>query len=415
VSPNEDLPADEAPASKKKPRSTTAFFALTSADDQPRLPRGLMVIAFSLLVVVLVVFIFKQLAEVLQPVFIATFIAYMITPAHRFLVRFRIPPVLSYGVIVLFVVVITFGLYRVTAKSAAELKEKIPDYQKKVSELRVKFDRFVLRLQSLFEKAQGKKSDDTRSEGGKTGVDDKSQPGPNEKTTRIDPSDTNIRDRIQGWISPVVTNFSGFVIGLIVIIVYLVFLIAEAETFHRRVKVFGEERGELILRVVGEINKAISEYIAIKTFICFLVAVLSTIVLGVFGVDFFLLWGILTFLFNFIPYVGSVFAAGLPIGLALLQFGFTFPFFAVAVLLLVVQNFIGYVIEPRMTGKRLDLSPLMIMLSLAFWSWLWGIVGAILAVPLVVGLKIILDHIEMTKPIAGLMSNMPAKVEAVEP
>jgi len=399
---------------KKKPRSTTAFFAIASADDQPRLPRGLLVVAFSLVIVVLVVFIFKQLAEVLQPVFIAAFIAYMIMPAHRLLVRFRIPPILSYGVIVLFLVVVTFALYRVTARSADQMSKKFPQYQQKISDLREKFDRFVLRLQSLFEKAQGKKPDDTRTGAGKTGVDDKNQPEPKGTPPKIDPPDSNIRDRVLSVISPIVTNFSGFVLGLIVIIVYLVFLIAEAETFHRRVKVFGEERGELILRVVREINKAISEYIALKTFICFLVAVLSTIVLGAFGVDFFLLWGVLTFLFNYIPYVGSVFAAGLPIGLALLQFGFTFPFFAVAVLLLGVQNFIGYVVEPRMTGKRLDLSPLMILLSLAFWSWLWGIIGAILAVPLVVGVKIILDHIEMTKPIAGLMSNMPAKVEATE-
>ena len=191
--------------------------------------------------------------------------------------------------------------------------------------------------------------------------------------------------------------------------IYLLFLIAEAESFRRRVNtVFGSERAEAILEVVRDINKAISDYISVKTLVSFLVALSSTIVLGLFQVDFFLLWGILTFLLNFIPYVGSAVALVLPIGLALLQFGFGWQFIAVLLLLSAVQSAIGYVVEPKLTGERLDLSPIMIMLALAFWAWLWGFVGAVLAVPLIVSVKVILDHIEATRPIAGLMSNMPA-------
>ena len=214
---------------------------------------------------------------------------------------------------------------------------------------------------------------------------------------------------VTSTIATVLGGFGSFVITFLLIVVYLLFLIAEAETFRRRVKtVFGQERAETVLRVVRDINHAISEYISVKTLVSFLVALLSTIVLGLFQVDFFLLWGILTFLLNFIPYVGSVVAAGLPIGLAFLQFGVTWESLAVLVLLAGVQGVIAYVVEPTLTGKRLDLSPLMVMLALAFWSWLWGFVGMVLAVPLTVSVKIILDHIEATRPIAGLMSNMPA-------
>jgi predicted PurR-regulated permease PerM len=119
------------------------------------------------------------------------------------------------------------------------------------------------------------------------------------------------------------------------------------------------------------------------------------------------MWGVLIFLFNFIPYIGSLVAVSLPIVLSILQYAEEEPWkpLLIALLLLVVQRVVDNWVEPRLTGHKLGVSPLIVLLSLAFWAWLWGIVGMILAVPLTVISKIILENIRETKPLATLISN----------
>jgi len=118
------------------------------------------------------------------------------------------------------------------------------------------------------------------------------------------------------------------------------------------------------------------------------------------------MWGVLIFLFNFIPYIGSLVAVTLPIILSILKYADE-PWkpLLITLLLLLIQRVVDNFIEPRLTGRKLGLSPLIVLLSLAFWGWLWGIVGMILAVPLTVIAKIILENIPETKPLATLLSN----------
>jgi predicted PurR-regulated permease PerM len=160
------------------------------------------------------------------------------------------------------------------------------------------------------------------------------------------------------------------------------------------------------MTVIETINRAVHDYIALKTFVSALQGFLSFAVLAAFGVDFAVMWGVLIFLFNFIPYIGSFVAVSLPIILSVLQYAEQ-PWkpLLIALLLLLVQRVVDNFIEPRLTGQKLGVSPLIVLLSLAFWGWLWGIVGMILAVPLTVIVKIILANIPDTKSLAILMSN----------
>ncbi len=123
-----------------------------------------------------------------------------------------------------------------------------------------------------------------------------------------------------------------------------------------------------------------------------------------FGIDFAILWAVLVFLLNFIPYLGGLVAMAPPILLAFIDS--PWRGLAVVVLLIAIQLFTGQFLEPKMAGRRLNLSPLLILLALAFWGYLWGPVGMILAVPLTVVCKIILDNIPETRPIGTLMSNL---------
>ena len=135
----------------------------------------------------------------------------------------------------------------------------------------------------------------------------------------------------------------------------------------------------------------VQRYLGIKTLMSLLNAVIVVGICLSLGIDFALLWALLAFLFNFVPHVGSILAGIPPVLLALVQYG---PARAalVAALYLVLDFLSGNLLEPRLMGRRLGLSPLVVMLSLVFWGWLWGPVGMLLSVPLTSALKLLLEH-----------------------
>jgi predicted PurR-regulated permease PerM len=132
----------------------------------------------------------------------------------------------------------------------------------------------------------------------------------------------------------------------------------------------------------------------------------AIVVLGLLRVDLFVLWGLLIFLFCYIPYLGPFVSIGTPILLTFVQYpDQPWRGFVALVVLVTVNQITDNVINPRLTGHRLGISPLLVLLALAFWGSLWGIVGMILAVPLTVTVKIILERIDGTRPIVVLMSD----------
>lgn len=153
--------------------------------------------------------------------------------------------------------------------------------------------------------------------------------------------------------------------------------------------------------------KNVQHYMAIKTIISLFTGVLVTLWLVWLGVDFPLLWGLLAFLLNYVPNIGSIIAAGPAVLLAMVQLG---PLRAllVGVGYLVINLVMGGAIEPRFMGRGLGLSPLVVFLSLLFWGWLLGPVGMLLSVPLTMTAKIALDSHEQTRWVAVILG--PATV-----
>jgi predicted PurR-regulated permease PerM len=125
----------------------------------------------------------------------------------------------------------------------------------------------------------------------------------------------------------------------------------------------------------------------------------------IYGIDFAVIWGLLAFILNYIPNIGSLLATLFPILIALLEYGVGFTSISLSVLLLVAQNVYGNVIEPKFMGEKMDLSPVFILISLIFWGWIWGIVGMFLAVPIGSLLKILCSNIDALKPIAVIISS----------
>ena len=333
----------------------------------------LIIATLSLLFLALLVLILDRGRVILQPLFIAVFIGYLILPIHNWIVARGVPSALAYVLIVLLVVGVLFGVGTMVFTSAEKITTTLPVYEAKVERA---FQWGLTVLPMELPELKNKQLRDLFS------------------------IEVEWRD-----IALALGSIREFISGLVVVFIYLVFLIAEKISFPRRLELaFSEPRNTEISEVIGKINLAISQYIAVKTFVSVLAGALSLAVLAVFNVDFFVLWGILIALLNFIPYVGSLVAVAPPIILALLDNVWTG--LAVAILLMAIQQVIGTFVEPRMAGRRLNVSPLLILLSLFFWGLLWGIPGMILAVPILVTVRIILENIDETKPLARLISNV---------
>lgn len=189
-------------------------------------------------------------------------------------------------------------------------------------------------------------------------------------------------------------------------LLYTLFLLLEGHTFPAKIRalVSDGERQKNLQATLRRIGFQIQKYLALKTLTSAAVGALCYGVLAVMGVDFAGFWGVLTFALNYVPYIGSFFAVLFPALLSLLQFGSFAPFAVTTALLLSAQFFVGNLFEPRLMGHSLNLSPLVILLSLTVWGAMWGVIGMFLGVPLMVALMIVLAEFDKTRPIAILLS-----------
>jgi len=194
-------------------------------------------------------------------------------------------------------------------------------------------------------------------------------------------------------------------IGLVMI--YVIFLLLEQNTFGRKMFALfpDEKRQEAVKAMFTRMNDEIQTYLGIKTLVSLVTGLLSYLVLRMVGVDYAEFWGVMIFMFNFIPTIGSIVATMFPALLTLIQFDTWTPFIVVVAALTTIQFLLGNLLEPRMMGKTLNLSPMVVLLSLALWGGIWGIPGMFLAVPITVIALIVLSHFPATRPIAILLSS----------
>jgi len=347
-----------------------------STEPTPTPTNGLSAFTQQLLVAVLglislvgVIYLLREFAVVLKPLCVAAFLAYLVIPAHLWLVRRGINRPLAAIALIAMVIGLFLGLGVLLYANTETLLEKWPSYEQKWKNMT---QDMLGNLPPSFRDSLNLHLTDTRS----------------------------VSLELKSFLG----SFLGFFATLAVVIVYLVFLLAERSSLpHRLAKAFGEQRANEILNVLATISHAITEYIALKAFISFLGGVGTTLILSIFGIDFALTWGTLAFVLNFIPYLGSILATILPVLLALVQLDSVWAPVLIFVLLITMQQLLGTFIEPRMQGTKLGVSPLLIILSLAFWGVVWGIVGMLLAVPLLMVVKIVFANIPATRPVADLM------------
>lgn len=191
-----------------------------------------------------------------------------------------------------------------------------------------------------------------------------------------------------------------------VIVIYVLFLLAEQHSFDAKIDALfpDAEHREDVRELLHRMQTQIQTYLAIKTLMSIVTGFISYLVLVAVGVDFAVFWGFVIFLLNYIPTVGSLLGIILPALLTLVQFPTIGPFIGVLAGIGVTQLVIGNFVEPRLMGTQLNISPLVVILSLALWGSIWGIAGMFLCVPLTVILMIAFSYFERTRPVAIMLS-----------
>jgi len=181
----------------------------------------------------------------------------------------------------------------------------------------------------------------------------------------------------------------------------VIFMLYEAAEFPNKLRLVLKNPESSIPRF-EKIMHNVNHYLAIKTLTSLSTGLLVAIWLAILGVDFPILWGILAFLLNFVPNIGSILAAVPAVLIALVQLGIDSAIWT-AIAFLVINNIIGTFVEPRFLGKGLGLSTLVVFASLVFWGWVLGPIGMFLSVPLTMALKIAVENNSKTQWIAVLM------------
>lgn len=218
-------------------------------------------------------------------------------------------------------------------------------------------------------------------------------------------------DWVGGVIMPALRSVSSSAVGIgrnvLVTLLMAVFLLLERHTLIPKITyAASKEKEGRVQSIWDRINRQVSKYIGIKTIVSVITGALFYIVGKSVGLDFAFLWGVLAVVMNFIPTIGSIVITVLTIFMAVVQFlpNWT-PILIVAAGTILTQNIIGNIIDPRLQGNQLNLSPFVILVALSVFGYVWGIVGMFLAVPLLSVLQIVFANMEETKPIAILMSS----------
>ena len=334
------------------------------------------------------------LKGVLQPFFIALGIYFVLKPGSDYLSSNGFPVILSYLTMVLLTLLIVSAASFIAYQQANDLvqdQEKMDLYNLKLEE------RWSdLKQSPLIDSAFSADSDSANS----TLVDDLSSLGLLEDDQQV--SDAGLS---------MLTNVGGLLATSVTVMFFLIFIIFEASLLPGRIERAWPDGGSQKVQIVrSKIEASVNTYIIVKTGVGAGTALCAGVVMLLFGIDLWFTWALITFLLNYVPYIGSLIATMPPIilGVILLEPN---SLMLLILMLLANQQVWGQIIETKWAGRALDLSPVLLLLVTSISFAGWGILGMVLAVPFAVIVKIVLENIEATQPFAILMSERAPSID----
>ncbi|MFP7673950.1 AI-2E family transporter [Marivita sp. S0852] len=321
----------------------------------------------------------RAMSSVAIPVVFATLITFVLAPLHARLAT-ALPSALrwvSHVLVMLLVMTVIVGMVAALVFAAERVLQEVPS---------------VGQIQQIL------------------------QPGPDSDTAlngQLKDIWNTISSAFSGWmvdqvttIARAIAGMTGIFISTLVIVFFLILLaLTESDTWRGKVKTLWPEQGQTVwVETLSTIAYSLRKFLLIRSGIGLLQALLYVLWLWLFGVDLLVVWAVLTFVLTYIPNLGSVIAGTLPVLYALITKDWGTAL-GVAAGLLVIEQVVGNFIDPKILGKYVLLSPVVILVSLLFWGWLWGVAGAFLATPIMLSLLVTFNHIASLRPLALLLSN----------
>jgi AI-2 transport protein TqsA len=331
---------------------------------------------FNFFIGIILIFLFVWLLiagrSIILPLMISIFLAFILEPIVTILVKKRIPLGIAVFLTLIFAFVILYLLGTVVYANVQIFVGQFPVYQERLL-------KSVANFTAYFEQLFG-------------------EPLNIQLFKRIDWAGALQQFSIAQWVLGSVGSFVSFFVKMLMVIIFVAYLLPGMRNIEHKVqRAFPAREASRIVRIITNVTQQLQSYLGAKTLGSLITGIVSIIIFYIFGLDFAIFWGFLIFLFNFIPTIGSTLASLLPVIFSLLQFGSLSTAFWLAVIMVVLQIAMGNYVEPKLMGRSMNLSPLMVILSLIFWGYIWGVAGMILAVPILGTITIIFENFSSLK------------------
>ncbi|HSH20197.1 MAG TPA: AI-2E family transporter [Draconibacterium sp.] len=329
---------------------------------------------YALLIIITTVLVLKYAQSIILPFILALLSWFVIRVMKRILLKIKFANRLPDWMITIFssILLMSFvlGIFTMITKNIQQLTATLPQYQANI-------DQITVGLNSYFN------------------ID---------VATMVENFAKNFE--FAQVFSELLSAFTAVLGNTVTILLYLFFLLLEEKLFPIKLKAMYTNKSELnkIEMIIEKIDKSITNYVALKTVISIITGGLSYVVLLFIGLDAPFFWAFLIFILNYIPTIGSLIATVFPAIFTLLQFGDFNEGILVLAIVGSIQLLVGNFIEPKLMGNSLNISPLVVLITLAVWGAIWGITGMLLSVPITVILIIILAEFPSTRPFAILLS-----------
>jgi len=332
----------------------------------------------AVITVIIVAGVLRITSSVVLPFTIAVLLCMVTQPIVRFLEKYHIPRLVSALAILLLLVGILYVMGMIIYTSGRALLSLYPRYEARArliyiwiaNVFELPYDEYISLFENIWAQA-------------------------------------DVRTQVREMTLSFTNGFLVLLSNAFLVAIFMIFILFEAVFLREKLnKAFEGRRAERIKTISTDVITQITRYLSIMFFISFLNGILAGVGLHIIGLEFAAVWGVIQFILNFIPNLGSI-AAGVGATLfALIQFwpepG---PVITVALFMLAVNILCGFIIYPKVMGDRLGLSPLLLLISLLIWGWLWGFAGMILAVPMTAIIKITCENIPVLEPISIMMGS----------
>lgn len=361
-------------------------------------------IALTFLASIALVFVLQWSQPVLIPVVIGVLLAYALEPFVSVLARARVPRSIGAGIVlVLFVAALGLSIYSLSGQ-ALQIVRQVPEAAQRIRERVRAGDNTPTALGEVQKAAtELQRTAEVASEQPQAKPDPREPRGaaPVQRVQIVEPAFDARSYLYWGGLNLMAAA------GQLAVILFLVyFFLVTGDLYKRKfVKIAGPAlwQKKLTVQILDEINSQISSFIRVQLLTSLIVAIATTLVLWLLGVNQFIIWGLLAGIFNSIPYLGPILVSGGLAVIAFMQFDDIGQSLTVAGAAFVITSLEGFLLTPALMSRAARMNPVAIFVGLLFFGWIWGVWGAVLAVPMLMMLKAVCDHIEDLQPLGELL------------